>query len=48
MLRMFLAFHLLERQFDYIKYQRIPRYLNALTDALANYVLNRHLQIKIK
>ena len=44
MLRMFLRVRLLERQFDYIKYQHIPRYLNTLTDALANHVLNRHLQ----
>ena len=40
----FLRVSLFERKFDYIKYQHIPRYLNTLTDALANHVLNRHLQ----
>ena len=44
MLRMFLQVCLLEMQFDYIEYQHIPRYLNTLTDALVNHVLNRHLQ----
>ena len=44
MLRVFLRVSLLERQFDYIKYQHIMRYLNTLTNELANHVLNRHLQ----
>lgn len=44
MLRMFLHVHLLEREFDYIEYQYIPRHLNTLADVLANYVLNQHLQ----
>lgn len=43
-LRMYLCVRLLERKFDYIKYQHIPRHLNTLTDALANHVLDRHLQ----
>lgn len=44
MLRMFLQDHLLERRFDYIEYQHILKYLNMLTYALANHVLNKHLQ----
>ena len=43
-LRMFLRVRLLERQFDYIEYQHISRNFNTLDDALANQVLNRHLQ----
>jgi ribonuclease HI len=43
LLRIFLRIRLLERHFDYIEYQHIPRSLNTLTDALANYVLDRHL-----
>jgi ribonuclease HI len=43
LLRVFLRIHLLERYFDYIEYQHIPRCLNTLIDALANYVLDRHL-----
>ena len=43
-LRMYLHIHLLERNFDYITYHHIPRHMNTLTDALANYVLDRHLQ----
>ena len=43
LLRVYLRIHLLERNFDYIEYQHIPRNLNTLTDALANYVLDRHL-----
>jgi ribonuclease HI len=42
-LRVYLRICLLERYFDYIEYQHIPRCLNTLTDALANYVLDRHL-----
>ena len=44
LLRLFLKVRLLERQFDYIEYQHIPRILNTLADALANNVINRHLR----
>ena len=44
LLRLFFKVHLLERQFDYIEYQHIPRNLNTLADALDNNVINRHLQ----
>jgi ribonuclease HI len=43
LLRIYLWIRLLERHFDYLEYQHIPRSLNTLTDALANYVLDRHL-----
>jgi ribonuclease HI len=43
LLRVYLRIRLLERHFDHIEYQHIPRSLNTLTDALANYVLDRHL-----
>ena len=43
-LRLYLRVKLLERDFDYITYHHIPRRLNAVTDALANYVLDRHLR----
>ena len=43
-LRLYLRVRLLERNFDYITYQHIPRRLNTLTDALANHVLDRHLR----
>jgi ribonuclease HI len=43
LLRVYLRIRLLERYFDYIEYQHIPICLNTLTDALANYVLDRHL-----
>jgi ribonuclease HI len=43
LLRVYLRIHLLEHYFDHIEYQHIPRFLNTLTDALANYVLDRHL-----
>ena len=42
-LRLYLRIRLLERNFDYITYQHIPRNLNTLTDAVANLVLDRHL-----
>ena len=42
--RMFLRVKILERQFDSIQYQHISINLNTLTDSLANYVLDRHLQ----
>jgi ribonuclease HI len=43
LLQVYLRIRLLERYFDYIEYQHIPRCLNTLTDALFNYVLDRHL-----
>jgi ribonuclease HI len=43
LLWVYLRIHLLELYFDYIEYQHIPRCLNTFTDALANYVLDRHL-----
>ena len=43
LLRIYFRIRLLERHFDYIEYQHIPRCLNTLTDALANYVLDMHL-----
>jgi hypothetical protein len=43
LLRVYLRICLLERYFDHIEYQHIPIYLNILTDALDNYVLDRHL-----
>jgi hypothetical protein len=43
LLRIYLRIRLLERHFDYIEYQHILRSLNTLTDALANYVLDRNL-----
>ena len=42
-LRFYLHVKLLERDFDFITYQHIPRRLNTLTDSLVNYVLDRHL-----
>ena len=41
---LYLRIRLLERNFDYITYQHIPRHLNTLTDAVANMVLDRHLR----
>ena len=43
-LRLYLRIRLLERNFDYITYQHIPRHMNTLTDAVANLVLDRHLR----
>jgi ribonuclease HI len=43
LLSIYLRIRLLERHFDYIEYQHIPRSLNTLKNALANYVLDRHL-----
>ena len=43
LLQVYMWIHLLERYFDYIEYQHIARCLNTLTDALANYILDRHL-----
>ena len=44
LLRLYMRVRLLEREFDYIEYQHIPRHLNTYTDTLANYVLDRHLR----
>jgi len=44
LLRVYLRIHLLERNFDYIEYQHIPRYLNALINSLSNNILDRHLR----
>ena len=44
LLRLFLRVRLLEREFDYIEYQHIPRHLNRLADAVASRMINRHLQ----
>ena len=41
---MFLRVRILETQFDSVQYEQISRNLNTLTDSLANYVLDRHLQ----
>jgi ribonuclease HI len=43
LLWVYLRIFLLEHYFDYIEYQHVPRCLNTLTDALDNYVLDRHL-----
>jgi ribonuclease HI len=40
LLRKFLRVRLLERQFNYIYYDHVPRSLNTLDDSLANYVLD--------
>lgn len=44
MLRVLLQARILERQFNYIQYEHILRYLNTFIDALENHVLNRYLQ----
>ena len=36
LLRLFFRVHLLEREFDYIEYKHIPRYLNTLADEIAS------------
>ena len=43
LLWLFLRVRLLEREFDYIEYQHIPRHLNTLVDAVASSMINRHL-----
>jgi len=43
-LHMVLRVHLLERHLYFIQYEHIFRNLNTLIDALANHVLDRHLQ----
>jgi len=44
LLRLFFRVRLLEREFDYIEYQHIPRYLNILANEIASQMLNRHLK----
>ena len=44
LLRLFLRVHLLEREFDYIEYQHIPRSLNTLADVISSQMLSRHVQ----
>ena len=43
-LRLYLCIRLLERHFDFITYEHIPRRMNTLTDTVANIVLDRHLR----
>lgn len=43
-IRLYLRVRLLERNFEFITHQHIPRKLNTLFDALANHVLDRHLR----
>lgn len=43
-LQIFLRVHLLEIYLYYTKYKHVSRCINTLTDALANYVLDRSLQ----
>jgi ribonuclease HI len=43
LLRVYFQIRLLERYFDHIEYQHIPICLNTLIDALANYLMDRHL-----
>ena len=42
-LRQFMQVRLLERNFDFIMFNHIPRNQNSLTDAYANYILDWHL-----
>ena len=44
LLQLFLRVRLLEREFDYIEYQHIPRHINTLADAVSSSMINRHLQ----
>ena len=41
--RLYLRIRLLERHFDFITYQHIPKRMNALNDTVANIVLDKHL-----
>ena len=43
-LRLYLHIRLLEIHFDFITYEHIPIWMNKLTDAIANIVLDRHLR----
>ena len=42
LLRQFMQVRLLERNFDFITFNHIPRNQNSLTDAYANYILDWH------
>ena len=44
LLILFLRVRLLEREFDYIEYQQIPRSLNTLADAITSQMLSRHVR----
>jgi len=44
LLRLYMRVRLLEREFDYVEYQHIPRHLNTYSDTLDKYVLDRHLR----
>ena len=43
LLRQFMQVRLLERNFEFITFNHIPRNQNSLTDAYANYILDWHL-----
>ena len=43
LLRQFMQIRLLERHFEIITFNHIPRNQNSLTDAYANYILDWHL-----
>ena len=43
LLHRFMQVRLLERNFDFITFNHIPRNQNSLTDAYANYILDWHL-----
>ena len=43
LLRQFMQIRLLERNFEFIIFNHIPRNQNSLTDAYANYILDWHL-----
>ena len=43
LLRQFMQVRLLERNFEFITFNHIPRNRNSLTDAYANYILDWHL-----
>ena len=43
LLRLFRRVRLLERSFIYIHYSYVPRRFNAVTDSLANFMLDRYL-----
>ena len=43
LLRQFMQVRLLERNFEFITFNHIPRNQNSLTDAFANYILDWHL-----
>jgi ribonuclease HI len=41
--RKYMRVHFLERSFDFISYEHIPRMLNSFVDSLANEILDWHL-----